>query len=69
MRQHQKFENVELPNQCLGIDSGGKYCTKMLPKGQHLCSNCQKRVNLIDKSHYLVLHIYEKHRLNTSDDE
>ena len=43
--ESQTTENVELPNQCLGITVFGEKCTKMLPKGKHVCFRCQNRIN------------------------
>ena len=40
----QMEEKVELPNQCLG-----KKCTKMLPKGKHICDCCRKKINTKSK--------------------
>ncbi len=39
-------ELTEKPNQCLGKDSRtDQRCATMLPKGMHLCPDCQRRIN------------------------
>jgi len=43
----QTEEKVELPNQCLGNNPRTKKrCANMLPEGKHICSHCQRRINL-----------------------
>jgi len=42
-------QKVEFPNQCLGKDGLGGRCKKMLPKGKHLCSRCQRNINLASR--------------------
>ncbi|MBI3631765.1 MAG: hypothetical protein HY219_02775 [Candidatus Staskawiczbacteria bacterium] len=42
--ESQLTEKVELPNQCLGVNSG-KRCTEMLPKGKHVCNRCKAKIN------------------------
>ncbi|MBI2054094.1 MAG: hypothetical protein HYT36_02070 [Candidatus Staskawiczbacteria bacterium] len=70
--RNSKLENAEmpkekamLPNQCLGRNKFGVYCQVRLPKGRHLCDNCQKRINEGGKTGVNTCHHSVKKSTNT----
>ncbi len=41
-KREMKEREIELINQCLGVENGER-CRKKLPKGKHFCRSCKEK--------------------------